>query len=563
MANLIMKQLKRILKAQLPNIKIVPNENNIMEMDFSFYYRREKKEDTYPLLIPPEDMDGIFVNGKIYLDNYPREAPKLVIDGDLAHCHVYSDSDGKYKICFSLDRSYQWFFKDSQMRVSKHNSSMSLKYYIINVYKFLAEDDREIDVSDSRTHASFTYWKEYPHKLELTPENTMSYQKAIEVMQKSTETKQDVSKQINDLYKIIIPKKVSDYVDFIDKTPLLLECKPIVIPVLTKRNSQGPLSFSIVGSELMKYDTIELKEDIFYRTALGFNFNYGFPIILSSHTWKLTNSDQYLVEVVKEMCSTVYTNPIITTNRHMFTDDLILYTICKLFNQLIVDILEGNLPLCEQLVMCFVRLQHQLLYLKNNNTVVSIVEEIFEIYQNQPLINKAMICPDWGILLPLNFIGFTQINFKDIFFDIVARSMSSFVFNSTNKKHISYDMDKSKFIMNRTEIIIPILWNACHKESRRLLIYKVYNNMMSSFQLNMLDECFGNIDSHYLTLLKNTMEETTKFNVNEATYFQLLEILDISSEEIFEQLDVLTDYYMRDQLIKETEKPLVWTYTEI
>lgn len=553
---LLAKQLKRLMKSKLPNITITPDENNLQILNFVFYYQRKNPTDTFPLLLPVNNTDGIFIHGKILLDNYPQTAPKMLVNGDVAHCHVYHNSSGNYQICFSLDRTYQWFFKDYNMKESKYNSSMTLKYYVINVYKFLAEDDRESDIDDTRMNSSFDFWKTYPIDADNVPSIIESYQDALVTLQQNSNMNESESTKIDQLkiqnikqkYNIThFPPNAINYIDFMDKSSLFLENKPIVMPLVLSKTHGTSYSFKIVGTDLMKYDTVEFSDNVFYRSSLGHKFNNRFPVIIHSNIWEKTDSISLLQELTLTLCSSIYVNPVIKINRHLYIEDLYLYTISKLINNMVLDLFTGTLPSCNETLTAFFRLHHLLLYLKHNNDrILIIVEEFFDVFRCQPIYNKHEICPNFDVLLPLNLIGFTNINYNDIFTDILYDHLTIILKIIVDyDSFVLYDVENNVNIIDRNSNILHKTWHYNKKILKKLAFHYTYYQMFKDLTLGLFDDNLGIIDDNLILLLKDNLDNITKVE----SFVDIANILDISENALYDKIDTIVQHFFPDKII--------------
>jgi hypothetical protein len=567
MSRIILKQLKQVIKAKLPNIKIIMDDSNIFRVEVVFYYKRTDNS-IYPTLLSEDNSGEMFVHGEILLDDFPQKAPQMFLYGPLGHSHLYLTINAKYQICSSVDRSYQWFFKDSVSRAIKYNSSMTLKYYIVNMYMFLAQDDRETTITQDTLQESYEFWTNYNSNNDKVPDIQIPYNNSIDILYSKLQN----TKKVNIIDKLKnkydfnnIPEKIGNCVDFIDKSPLLLNNDTISIPLLIKKRLTYT-TFKIVGSDLFKYNTVIFDEDKYYRTSLGYDFNDRFPIIIHSKLWNNSDSLIELQKITLDLCNNIYTNPIISVNRNLYPEDLCIFTISKLFDSLIIDMINNNLPLCDDILAVLPRLHHLFEYLKvNNHMIITIVEETLDIYRSCDNVNRTYICPNLGILCVVNLLGITKIDYSIIFEDFLHRTINNILSSSLNKdKYTKYDLVNNKFVLDNSgnDIITKIVSKTIN-DLKHFAIHKIYYDYLNHMDLQEYDKIFGTIDRNILLSLKKDIETIKKWDINQPhnVMQQFISILNIEDIDIEMYLNKSIDCIMND-LQDDMELPLIWSFID-
>lgn len=356
MDRILIKHVTNLLKLTLPNINIMLDNDNMKKLLFVYYYEKDNTNIFPRLFDADSDINKIYLYGEINLDDYPIKAPQTILYGDIAHCHVYKSEGTRYRICYSLDRSFEWYFKSSQSSI--FNPSLTLVHYVVNIYRFIAEDDRLHTISKERTIQSLDYWNNYNKTIEV-PYTELAYNDAVSILN-------------NILYCSMDCIKNSMYIDYIDKSDLLTSFKNIIIPInhITKN---GKICIEITDLCFTKLDYYECG---IRKTSYGNKFTNYLPVVAKSDLW---NKDEYIT-LMRNQLNDIYNanikSPLITTKNKNIKYELV-YTLFEIINELVLDIIKDGKIKTVKLDM-YAIIYHILIYLDNelNDTFIDIIDTI-------------------------------------------------------------------------------------------------------------------------------------------------------------------------------------------
>jgi len=504
---ILINQLDQLTKNELPNIKVTPNDNDMTKLNVTFYYKKSSPNDIFPYFFPKNYDGDVLINGRVELNDCPNKPPKLILYRDLAHCHVHPHSS-HYVICFSLDESYEWFFGSKHMQSSKFNPSVSIKYYLIAVYKFLAEDDREYEVGDDRRIKSFAGWK---NKVSIAkPTTIMPYYESLQIMNDDINRKHNAieyKQMIMDRYDIAkIPGNDIDLRDFVDKELLLLSNEPSLFCINYTKMGERHV-FRVISMDLMKESTF--KSGV-RKTSLGIDFNNAFPIVIHSKIWEKTNSRAILNALSNSIFGIIKTNQIIKlNNNHPHAPDHSLYIISELFNELAIDVFsEGMFP-CEEVLKGFVHLHHLLLALgKNDKQFNDCQEQILDFFESNPTNRDKKSCPNIGILMTQYLTSRKGRNIELLVDELLTRN----VLWSLKKPIecidcVKYDAIAREFYITNIDKWINITWNNSHAGMQRFAFQQLYNNTFKNETLESMDERFGQVNQKEIELFQQEVKK--------------------------------------------------------
>lgn len=455
------------------------------------------------------------------VEKYPLKPPKLTLYGDVGHCHVFNSLHGLYRICFSLDESFQWYFKGEEKQLSGFNPSVSIKYYIISVYKFLAEDDRVHDVTDKRKIDSVEYWRCYEYKSEQVPERRTTYKKGIEELLriKLLNTSERERDEVKKRYRMNIPKEICDMRDYVDKDVLLLSGEPIVYGV-KKYNNEIPCKYDIVGFDLMKWSTFRRR---IRKTSTGREFNTCAPLVIHSYIWERVKSIKVL-DRITETFKTVNERNMIMNYRQAGRLEHYLYIVLELFNNLAESAYTKRRMRCEEIVRGFYYLHHLLLLLLQKESLRSIVDEMKEYFYTSEMNRSEEICPKIGVFMGLLIVdGRDGVNESMIIMEeIIIRGTVKLLLRPLKCTDV-INYDEEELTIYDIKSWLELLWDEINGMCQRLAFQIAYNEIFDNETLETIDSCYGMMTEKSLILLmreikyiytlskKNGLEEFERF----------------------------------------------------
>lgn len=502
--SILIKQLGSLIQNKLPNIKVTVNENDISKIGVVFYYKRSSSDDTYPYFFPKKSTEDVVIEGEVNVTDFPNKPPKLTLYGDLAHCHVHPHLD-KYVICFSLDESYQWFFGSKHMQSSRFNPSVTIEYYLIAVYKFLAEDDREYEVGDDRRFKSLTFWNLNKPKIE--PTIKITYNEALKFFN-DDENKKDTSliQTIRDKFGINsdIPENILNIKDFVDKESLLTQSEPILFGINYTKIGERHV-YRVAGLDLMKESTFR---GGVRNTSVGSPFNNGFPLVIHSKIWNLTNPKRILDKLVSDVFSNVKTNQIIKLNDRVQTFDHYLYIISELFNELAIDVFAENMFPCEEVLKGFVYLHHLLLVLEKEYPQLQYQEEkILDFFEKNAQYRDKKMCGNVGILMTQYLTSKKKRDIGCLVDEMLSRNVLwSLKKPNECKDCVTFDLTQNKFRITNINKWINITWINSYIGMQRFAFQQLYNNKFSKETLETMDARFGQPDQKEIELFQKEVK---------------------------------------------------------
>lgn len=517
--HILIKQLNKLTKNELPNIKVNLNDD-MTKLDVTFYYKKSSPNDTFPYFFPKEYDEDILISGQIELNDFPNKPPKLILYGDLAHCHVHPYLE-HYVICFSLDESYQWFFGSKHMKSSKFNPSVSIRYYLIAVYKFLAEDDREYEVGDERRTKSFILWKNQIPTLK--PTVMIPYYESLQLMNTDADT--DTNNKLDNMgidhykngimekYNILteIPNSVIDLKDFVDKELLLLTQEPLLFCINYMKLGDRHI-FKVASMDLMKDSTFKAG---IKQTSLGIDFNAGFPLVIHSKIWEKTNSKMVLDELTNKIFGNIKVNQIIKLYDKVEQFDHHLYIISELFNELAIDVFSESMFPCEEVLKGFIHLHHLLLVLEKDNPLIGHRQEkILDYFESNIMNRDKKVCPNIGILMTQYLVSKHKRNIEYLVDELLTRN----VLWSLKKPNecidcIGFNPNKKEFSITNMDKWIEVTWNNSYVGMQRFAFQQLYNNKFSGETLDSMDKRFGQVNQEEIELFQREVKQLCSWKI--------------------------------------------------
>ena len=511
MSKILIKQVSQVLKNELPNIKVTLTNDNMSKLNVTFYYKRTLPDDTYPYFFYKVDNSEILINGTVDLTDFPNRPPKFNLVGEVAHCHVHQGSQG-YVLCFSLDESYQWFFGQKHMQSSKFNPSVSLAYYLVAVYKFLAEDDREHEVGDDRRKRAIDYWK--AHEPVERPDTLLSYYEALQIMTDLTGNPANNQVEIDstkiaksyDLDKV--PESILNLTDFVDKEPLLLKEEPILFPINYLKVGERHV-YKVVSLDLMKESTFNSG---IRKTSLSQDFNSAFPLTIHSKFYDKVKPQKILDALVNLAFKNVKTNQVIKLNDKVIKSDHYLYIISELFNELAIDVFAETMFPCEEVLKGFVHLHHLLLVLDKQEKLVGRSEQILDFFEQNDNNRDKKMCGNLGILMTQYLVSKKKRNISYLVDEMLARNvMWSLKKPGECKSCIGFNEISKKFYITNMDKWINITWQNSYIGMQRFAFQQLYNVKFSSETFETMDSRFGQVSQSEIELFQQNVKELCKW----------------------------------------------------
>lgn len=490
---LISRQMAQLLQADLPNINVWPDESNINRFYFVFYYQKNDPSDTYPLLFPKGDSEGMYVSGEVHLDGYPNKSPQLFLNGNLGHCHVYSHGKGLYKICFSLDRSFEWYFSGKSAESSKFNPSVTLKHYVVSCYKFLAQDDREHSVSESRLTETTTFWRKRKWNDEDLPTETMCFFDCLDRLDnnRSQDKVVDIKRITKEITGITrFPTAALNYIDYVHKDTLLTGTEVVVMPINYKKVSNRRV-FSVVSVDLMRMSTYESGVR---KTSLGKTFDSCFPVMIHSKYWDHRGYGKVLYDMAKKVFGRARTNPIVRVKRKVDMDDFQLYILSELFNELAIDMFHNNMFPCEEVLKAFNYLHHIMLKLNQaGNLVVNRCNEYLDRFEEGVEWRSKKNTPNLGVLMTQYLFSNKTRDYGHLIDEVLARNILWTLQSPREvyKKVVDIDTATGDFKIIDMDGWIEQTWKDTCVGKQRSAFQHEYNNRFKGYTLEHYDNGLG------------------------------------------------------------------------
>lgn len=569
MTHILIKQITDIIKNPLPNIKIVVDENNMSQIEVSMYYKKENNN-PLPLFFPNNVNDNITINGAVDLNDFPNSAPTFILYGDFAHSHVYMKDINLFKICFSLDKSFEWFFSSKKIASSKFNPSVSLRYYLISVYKFLAEDDREHPITQDNMLECLKYWKKKNGDNE-----GYEYNECLKLFEQTD--KQDVKQEIEKKYNIKYVSLMDKLIDYVDKDNLLLSDDNIVFPINYIKKSDRHI-FATVNLDLMKYNTF--KSGV-RKTSLTQDFSHVFPIVFNSKIADKKNVMKLLEDISNEVFSKTRTNQIIKTLDKPTTIDFIIYIIAELFNELAIDVFKEDMFPCEEVLKAFTYLHHMLLYIDSKNDVRSKFNKILDKFNESNNQNKK-VCPNVGVLMTTYLLTNNKYNYELLIKEMFGRNVLWSLINvkdcvnsgrtkkvdkngniCKDKIIVDYDVNDNKFKIIDLDAWIDLTWKNSHVGMQRFAFQQLYNNKYNNETLETLDSKYGMPLDEDINIFQSEVKKICNWNKLDGRngYKEFLEYFSLKEDKLDEymiasfELSTLNGYH--DHIIKKEWKSYI------
>ncbi|MCJ7637694.1 MAG: hypothetical protein MUO21_09425, partial [Nitrososphaeraceae archaeon] len=464
-------------------------------------------DDMYPYLFPKVYDGDILIYGTVDLTNFPNKAPTFNLNGEVAHCHVHGGGKG-YVICFSLDSSYEWFFGSKHMQSSKFNPSVSLAYYLVAVYKFLAEDDREHEIGDDRRQRCLDFWsKNIPKE---KPDVMLPYYEALSIMTELTGTKKTVDSKVvcANFGLDNIPENVLQLTDFVDKEYLLLQQEPILFCINYNKIGERHV-YKVVSLDLMRESTYRSG---IKKTSVGQDFNAVFPLVIHSKIYEKVKPQKILDELVKTAFSNVKTNQVIRLDDKVNVFDHYLYIVSELFNELSIDVFSESMFPCEEVLKGFVHLHHLLLVLDGQAKIGQRAEQILDFFEKDPNNRDKKMCGNLGILMTQYLTTRKKRDIGHLVDEMLARNvMWSLKKPAECKSCVGYNPGTKSFYISDMKKWIDITWRNSYIGMQRFAFQQLYNMKFSHETLESMDARFGQVDQKEIELFQQNVKELCKW----------------------------------------------------
>lgn len=472
MNKILVNHVSKITKTIMPNIKVFIDDNNISLLTFVFFYERCSEEDEFPTILPSDlERNTLTISGQIDLADYPVKSPQMMLFGDVPHCHVYKITDSKYKVCHSLDRSFEWYFKN--VETAYFNPTMNLVQYTINMYKFLGMDDKLHSVSTERYLQSYAWWDNYHHT--KTPDFTMGFNASIKLLDDIL-TNSVEKRIISEKFKVHDPDLL--YVDYVDLSYLLENFEDAVIPVVCD-NVRGKIRLYVPVVNFTKYN-------YFYagirKTSYGYTFTNCLPAPIDSNRWDLENIFHILDDQINDIWE-YKTSPIFTLLDNNVAD-FYLYMVLECIVGAVANIVKNSKQMNFQTVILS-QLFHLLAILKSKykDRIEKIVEGItanWESVDEDSLKNILVSSQLWMIL----GIDIDLKMYDELFIRMIHRAMFTISSYSQAVKLIDDD-----FVFE-PEFVYHVL-EKYTDTAHMLLLLKYFHNFYNGASLDKFDKNLG------------------------------------------------------------------------
>ena len=561
MSSILAKQIANLKKDVPANMSVFVNEEDFTKLGVVFYFEKSDHSDEHPKFFPSNKTGSMLIKGTVHLKDFPTNPPKLVLDGEMAHSHVYPNGDGQFKICFSLDESFQWYFSGKNMQSSKFNPSVTLRYYLISVYKFLADDDLEHPIQEVSKNHCLDYWTKFKFTKEEHPEIKLPYYECLSVFDKSEDSKSGLYETISELNKtynfdLDSYPGIVFMTDFVDKDNILLKHEVPVYGInFTKKGER--YIFEVSGFDFMKHSTFTSGVR---KTSVGNTFNNPFPVVVHSKIWDLLKPYPILDKLVSDTLGRVRKNQIIKLPDKVEKFDNYLYIISELFNELAINVFAGNMYPCEEVLKGFVYLHHLLLVLERDyKEIRQRTETILDYFEKDPKNRDKKICPNVGILMTQYLMSDKQRDNVKLVKEMFARNcLWSLMKPSECKNFVEWNKDKSKFVITDIEGWINVTWKNSYIGMQRFAFQQLYNNEFSKVSLDEMDTRFGTVEDKEISLFQNKVKELNNWGKLKGRkgyqaffeYFNLDGMNKDLENEIYEALERSTQLKYHDFVIK-------------
>ncbi len=507
---ILVKQVTQVLKNELPNIKVTVPNDNMNQIAVTFYYKKSSPDDMYPYFFPKVYNGDILINGTVDLTDFPNRPPTFNLTGEVAHCHVHRGAQG-FVICFSLDNSYQWFFGAKHMESSKFNPSVSLAYYLVAVYKFLAEDDREHEIGDDRRQRCLDFWANKNNIPKEKPDVLLPYYEALHIMTEVTGTNKKTvdSQSITAKYGIDnIPENILKLTDFVDKEYLLLNHEPILFCINYNKVGERHV-YKVVSLDLMKESTY--KSGI-RKTSVGQDFNAAFPLVLHSKIYNQVKPQKFLDDLVKMAFDKVRTNQILKLNDKVNVFDHYLYIVSELFNEMAIDVFSEAMFPCEEVLKGFIYLHHLLLVLDNQAKIGQRAEQILDFFEQDKNNRDKKMCGNLGILMTQYLTSKKKRDIGHLVDEMLARNvMWSLKKPAECKSCVGYNPTSKQFYISDMKKWIDVTWRNSYIGMQRFAFQQLYNVKFSHETLDSMDARFGQVSQSEIELFQKNVKELCKW----------------------------------------------------
>jgi hypothetical protein len=509
MSKILFKQINNLFEYELPNIKLIFNEQSITNLKFIFYYKKSDIESAFPSFLPRDHINPILIKGTVNLDNFPNRPPKLILHGDVAHSHVHPINDFTYAICFSLDETYQWFFNGMHLKSSKFNPSISVRYYLIAVYRFLAEDDFEHPVTAERKLKCLYSWDQDDFKSNDMPTTLLPYNESLQFMINENDhhfNAAELEYLVKRKYDLRdeIPQNILKITDFVEKDFLLLQDDPIVYPIDYNRIGDRHV-YKIVSLDLMKKSTFD---NGVKKTSMGIDFDNCIPLVIHSKIWNYHQSIDVLRNIVDQTCKSKI-NSIIKLNNAATINDHYLYIISELFNELAIDVFSETMFPCDEVLKGFMYLHHLLLLLGNNDSEFEQChEKLLDMFESQNKYRDKKICPNLGILMTQYLLTKKDRDYNILIDELLTRNVLwSLKKVSECKDCVKYDIIEEKFLIIDLEKWINVTWKNSYMSLQRFAFQQSYNDRFHRETISSLDERFGQVSEMEIDFFQKEIKD--------------------------------------------------------
>ena len=540
---ILAKQLNYLFKNELPNIKVsLQDDNNMTKLNVTFYYKRSFSDDVYPYFFPKNYDDSILIQGTVDLTDFPNKPPKFTLLGEVAHCHVHGNV-----ICFSLDESYQWFFGQKHMQSSKFNPSVSISYYLFAVYKFLAEDDREHEVSNDRRQKMLDFWSKKNKDIKDLdlPTVMVPYYECLQLAKVHgnvpSNDKVIDKKSIMDKFGFTdllhLPDTILALTDFVDKEPLLLQEEPNLYCINYTKVGERHV-FKVVSLDLMKYSTFTSG---IRKTSTSQEFNNAFPIVIHSNIFSKSQVQiqKILDDLVKTAFSQVKANQVIRLDDKVNIYDHYLYIISELFNELAIDVFSEAMFPCEEVIKGFVYLHHLLLVLDNKAKIGLRAEQILDFFEKDIRNRDKKMCGNLGILMTQYLTSNKKRDIGLLIDEMLARNvMWSLKKPNECKSCVGYNPTTKSFYITDMSKWINVTWQNSYVGMQRFAFQQLYNNKFSKETLETMDNRFGQVAQDEIEIFQKSVKDLCNWKnlKGEEGYKTFLEYYGLTDDNLADRL---------------------------
>ena len=509
MQNLHLKHVTQLIKLELPNINVMSDDDSINKLFFVYVYKKNIHDDNFPTLFPQYTQysgSTVRICGEINLENYPAASPQSIIYGDIPHCHVYKINDMRYKVCHSLDRSFEWYFKNNQ--TSTFNPSMTLIHYVISMYKFLAEDDETHVINNERYIKSLEYWSEYQFTQSF-PKTELFYEDATKLLNDllygtNLEHNGIELPTNSNLSSIDFADRI-DYIDYIDKKSLLNVHNCSILPIFHDvKRLKHHVSVKVLNFTKKIYYDSGIR-----KTSQGYVFTNCLPAVINSSLW----TKEYFFKIFDDEIIKMYSdrmNNLIITSLSKSKEECYIYSLFEIINEILISITsdENIQDYKFKLLLC---IYHNLLYINSCvNTYLDQIVSYCELNQNF----TETIVPNLIVVIGILLYQKRDIPYyiiEEIFYRITHRCMYNII-NAKKYVHI----DDNIFVINDIYGWKSFMWENSYKYLQSIALFKLFFIYVKNISLEDMDASIAisklNDDAVKKIILWKNLEGINGFN---------------------------------------------------